>query len=289
MVRGIPPFLLLMLFSGCDQVKEPVPPSPPASPGGPRLTSWVLENSYLVAYVYHVGTDEVLQAAERKILGEGTGTSGTNRTVLLEDFTGHRCNNCPAAAATAQQIHDQYPNDVIVVGVHVTEQFAAPLPNSPDGSYTTDFRTAAGNAYEQAFGVSWLPAGMVSRRVFGSSPLLPHNAWPQRVAELVNSPSPFEIWFETLEFDGDNNLLQVEVRVRVLEPVKGSYNLVLYLTEDHVIDWQYDAQSTPPNIPDYEHRHVLRDNINGIWGMPVIQGGSTPGEVFTLVHSNYRL
>jgi hypothetical protein len=56
-------------------------------------------------------------------------------------------------------------------------------------------------------------------------------------------------------------------------------NLTVQLIEDHVIDFQYNAAATPPDIPEYDHRHVLRDNLNGTWGEPLVTGSapaSTP-------------
>ena len=38
----------------------------------------------------------------------------------------------------------------------------------------------------------------------------------------------------------------------VLNDLAGDHNLTVYLTEDHIIDWQYDNQASPPNVPDYE-------------------------------------
>jgi hypothetical protein len=47
-----------------------------------------------------------------------TPNTNTNRNVLLEDYTGHRCNNCPAAATIAKNIEAANPNRVFIMSVH---------------------------------------------------------------------------------------------------------------------------------------------------------------------------
>jgi thiol-disulfide isomerase/thioredoxin len=49
---------------------------------------------------------------------------GVTRRVLLEDFTGHTCNNCPAAAVIAEGLQTFYGEDqLILVGVHAVDGF----------------------------------------------------------------------------------------------------------------------------------------------------------------------
>jgi hypothetical protein len=243
----------LMLLAACDQVKEPIPPTAPGGPGG------------------------------------GGGDGFVRRSVLLEDFTGHRCNNCPAAANTAMQLQNTYgTNDVIIVGIHATETFASPQPGA-NGSYSTDFRTPAGDVYEQAFGIEWLPAGMVNRSTFNSSQLLAHQAWPSAVSQMIGLQADFDIWFSKLEHNTTANTVTAEVQVAVLAPVAGEYNLTIYLTEDHIIDWQYDAQAPDPNVPDYVHRHVLRTNLNGPWGTQIIAASANVGDTIPLSFNNFPI
>ena len=43
-------------------------------------------------------------------------TSG--RVILIEEFTGAKCPNCPAGTQALEAILDKYPDNVVVVGVH---------------------------------------------------------------------------------------------------------------------------------------------------------------------------
>jgi len=215
---------------------------------------------------------------------------GVTRKVLLEDFTGHRCNNCPGAAAIAQQLHDIYGEELILVGVHMTTTFAAPVsPPNTDGSYATDFRTEAGNAYETSLGVSFLPNGSISRKVYNNSLLQGEAAWSSAIADIIGQPADLDIWFSELTYDGLLNTVTAEVKVAVLNPVVGDHNLTIYLIEDHVVDWQYnnDPSLPDPNVEEYDHRHVLRTTVSGTWGVPLVTGSAAAGDTITLSYPNF--
>ena len=47
----------------------------------------------------------------------------TKRNVLLEDFTGQFCSNCPTAHATINSLKAQYGSSLIAVSVHATDVF----------------------------------------------------------------------------------------------------------------------------------------------------------------------
>ena len=42
--------------------------------------------------------------------------------------------------------------------------------------------------------------------------------------------------------------------------------LVVYLVEDSIINWQKWYGHIPENVPDFAHRHVFRKSLNGAWG-----------------------
>ena len=219
--------------------------------------------------------------------GGNNGGEGVTRRVLIEDLTGHTCNNCPGAARIAADLQEFYGEEQLtVVAVH-GGAFSPPVPPIGDDFYDTDFRTPAGTEYNQAFQVMFWPAGMVSRREFEASLVMSEGAWSSAVAEIIGQPSPFELWFDTL-FHG-SNMVSTVIKLHITGPVSGDHNLVVYLTEDHVIDWQTDSEATPPDVPDYDHRHVLRTNLNGTWGVPVISGSAAEGDTITLEYTDFAL
>ena len=85
------------------------------------------------------------------------------RKVLIEDFTGHRCNNCPLASDAIKAIEQNQAGAIVAVAMHAgPANFIDPDPPT----YPTDFRTPEGDDLEEFFKVTFLPAGMVSRTDF---------------------------------------------------------------------------------------------------------------------------
>lgn len=232
-----------LLFAACDKVNDPYASGPDSGPGA------------------------------------GTG-EGVPRRVLLEEFTGHLCNNCPAAARIAKDLQSFYgPENLVVVAIHAGDYFSEPaVPPYPDGRFSTDFRTPAGNAYATEYGVSFLPTGMVDRTPFNGSILLSETAWSSAVSEVIGQPALMDLWVSDLVHDAGAGTVQAQVMIAVDRPLTSSYNLVVYLLEDRVIDWQEDLQATPPQVENYEHRHVLRDNLNGTWGQLALGSSANVGD-----------
>lgn len=220
--------------------------------------------------------------------GNGTGDTTVLRNALLEEFTGHRCTTCPAAHAVAQQLGDLYGDRLVIVGIHATGTFAAPLaPPAADGRYSTDFRTPAGDAYSTTFDVSYLPTGMVSRTVRNSSITLAQGSWGSAIADILEQPALFSIGFDQVQIS--NNSLNASVKVRTMDAIDADHKLALYLVEDRVIDWQLNGVVTPPDVPDYVHRHVLRGAVNGTWGENAVAAGTSAGDTLSFAVNSFPL
>jgi hypothetical protein len=236
-----------------------------------------------------LGCDLVDDPIQPNTGGTG-GPGGITRNVLLEEFTGHRCSTCPAAHQTAQQLDALYGDRMIIVGIHATSTFAAPLsPPAADGRYSTDHRTPVGEALATTFGIDFLPIGLVSRKPFNASLTLASGAWGSATASLIEQPALFDLRFGQLVYDSVTNSVSGVVQVAVLGPVSEDHRLSLYLLEDHVRDWQLNAQATPPDVPDYDHRHVLRASLTGASGIPAVGAGATTGDTLTLHFSSFVL
>lgn len=212
----------------------------------------------------------------------------TPRRVLLEDCTGHACNNCPQAAEIAEELKGIYGDQLIVVAVHMVDGFAAPVPPLGDGYLDTDFRTEAGTAYEQAFGIASLPKGLVSRQSFENSVTLSRAKWSSAVAAIIGQEADFDLWFDTVAYDAGSHTVNTTVKAVCTRPISGDHNLTIYLIEDSVIDGQENLEHNPSFIPDYVHRNVLRDNLNGTWGEAMVTGSANAGDTLSLSY-NYTL
>ena len=179
------------------------------------------------------------------------------KKVLIEDFTGHTCQNCPQAADeihTLQQI-SAYQGKIVAIGIHAGF-FAETNTNFPN-----DFRTPEGTEVHDYFGVASYPKGMVSRRGFNTTThLLDFPGWGEAVADLINLEPEIGI-----KMSVENGAVKIEAKL--LQEVNDELKLVVVLTEDKIIDNQLDE--VLGMITDYEHNHVLRTSLNGTWGQTV--------------------
>ncbi len=201
------------------------------------------------------------------------GGGNVTRSVLLEDCTGFLCTNCPGAATQAQQLKGIYGDRLVVVGVHMG-QYA--VPSGPN--YTTDFRTPAGTAYKAAFMIDFAPAGLINRRPYNGVLGLGVDSWSSAIGALIDLPADMDMWLEPISYNSADNTVTGTVKVAILHPITGPHNLTIYLTEDHVIDWQLDGST---NVPNYDHRHVLRSALNSTWGEELITSSAQVGDTLS--------
>lgn len=189
--------------------------------------------------------------------GEVVDTTTFVKKVLIEDFTGQTCQNCPEAAEeihTLQSI-SSYENKVIAIAIH------AGFFSNTNNTFTTDFTTDEGTAIHDFFGATSYPIGMVNRIGFNStSHLLNYPEWGSAVADLISQEPVIGI-----KMSVENGTIIVETKL--LKEVSDELKLVVVLTENNIIDKQLaEGQGV---IQDYEHNHVMRASLNGAWGQTV--------------------
>jgi hypothetical protein len=232
--------IAVLIFAACDKVKNP------------NQNPNAVTNCVLSAPV--VKTNSL--------------TSGF-RKILLEDYTGHTCGNCPRAAEDAETIIGNLKDSVVVMAIHAGTQFAPPSP--PD--YVDDFRTDPGTAWDSNFGISaaGLPKGMVNRAI---TPYPQSRAnWPSLAAQNLHMAQKAQLDITTY-FDVAHLLLNVDVKTTFKTAVTGgNVNLCLIITEDSIIGHQKDySPPTGSNVingderPDYVFNHMVRGSLNGAWG-----------------------
>ena len=192
------------------------------------------------------------------------------KKVLIEDFTGHRCPNCPAAAEELVSLQDFYGDRVIGIAIHPSSPaFSTPSPLTTS-SYTYDFRTQFGDDIDNIFEITTvgLPRGMVNRTGFDTQHQLGKDEWSSIVQmELEKAP----IFGITLSSNVSNGNGTISITAEALTNINldkkekiEDYNIVICLTEKNIVQWQKD--NTAGDIEDYEHNHVLRTMINTTFG-----------------------
>lgn len=174
-----------------------------------------------------------------------------SRRVLLEDFTGQRCVNCPNASDEISLLQSEYGSDnVIAVGIH----------SGPLAFYSSNnllgLRTSSGDIYYDHWGLEYQPVGLVNRR----GPFQP-TLWHSRVRDALQETSNISILCTATLSTPE--LIQIETTVKGLEGTTNGY-LQLWLVEDKVKAFQFMPDNSMNR--DYVHNHVFRSPINGQWG-----------------------
>ncbi len=191
------------------------------------------------------------------------------RKVLLEEYTGHKCPNCPEASLLAHEIAHDHP-EVILVSIH-TGNFAVP---NPSGLFSTDFRTTTGDELNAYFKVGAYPSATINRAGFQGNVTLASSVWEQAVASFQDF-DPLARLQLTGTYDTLSRKLNVTVKTDFLESYPSPLQLVVYLTEDSIVRAQYNNNpevGPTPYITDYVHRHVLRASFNGSFGTALTTG-----------------
>ena len=180
-------------------------------------------------------------------------TSG--KVVLIEEFTGASCSGCPAGAAKVEELLAFYPENVAAVAIH-GEFLTQPIEDK--SKY--DFRNDDALELEQSFTIFSKPAATINRSPILDGMLIKDSppVWGVFVDELLKGEQEIEL---TIEASVDNGILDVVVFGTALVDLPGSYNLGVYVTQSHILDYQKTNGST---LEDYEFNHFLRKSLTSV-------------------------
>ena len=176
------------------------------------------------------------------------------RAVLLEEFTGQYCTNCPEGHAFAARLREQYGSSFIPVSIHG----GTLAINAGEIEGMTGLAVPDGQTYFQNAGRPNLPAGIVDR----VTAAIGRDEWAKIVHDELEKEAPAAIEVKaSLEADGK---IAIDVEVKPTADFNG--NMLVWLTESKIKALQVDDGEY---VPDYVHNHVFRATANGIDGDPV--------------------
>jgi len=203
------------------------------------------------------------------------------KKVLLEDYTGHRCPNCPTANnAITNVLIPRYGDSLVVVAVHQGE-LAAPL-----AKFTNDYRTEAGESWGSSSGygiVTW-PIGLIDRTIISTKYMVPYTAWNTNIAKRLKTPFYVKLDLFT-EYDPDARALNLSVKSTFNTSYTNTINIVAVYLQDG-IEGPQDEKGIEI---EYEFEHMLRGDINGAWGTELIAGPISAGDTANVAFNNFAL
>jgi hypothetical protein len=207
-----------------------------------------------------------------------TPVDAPHRKVLLEDFTGHDCGNCPNGHVRAAELLAQYGEDLAVVAVHAGSLAAPFPPNFPD-----DWVIPEGEYYLLTqVGQDVMPKGRTNR-IASASVIHSPSAWPSKVAEAFDIAPEVNLQMN-VSYVPNSQHLNIHVFSQWFENLTGDYRLVIMIAENEIIAPQLWYNNDPEYIPDYLHEHMLRATVTGATGLVVAtnpQSGTSHTDSYT--------
>jgi hypothetical protein len=189
---------------------------------------------------------------------------------LLEDFTGHLCVNCPQAHAIADTMKMAMGDTLVVIAIH-SGNYAKPIASPFDA----DFRTEMGDLITSDFNITNYPSGMISRKEFNGDRKLDRTTFKASMESIVRQAPT--IGLQIIAADSSADSINVFVKTTFLSAMDKNLKLYVVLIENGIISAQknnYSAIGTTPEILNYEHKHVLRTNINPKEGNVIAKVGT---------------
>lgn len=199
------------------------------------------------------------------------------KNVILEEFTGVRCTNCPQGHELLDDLETQHGARFIAISNH-SELLAAPYDDDQD------LRVPDAQALEDFLGpISAKPSGSIDRKLFSGEISLINfmQKWANYVNQQLSLTTPVNIHIET-DLNSSNRDLDIVVTLHYTQEVLEENKLTILLMEDSIITQQFDHGTLDSA---YTQNRVLRDVITSTNGEAI----STTKEAGRVVVKGFRL
>lgn len=234
----------LILNSACDKVEKPfVPPT------------------NLDTALYPGDWDDYL-ANEWP---EFTPNTNTTRSVLIEDYTGHKCIFCPAAADLAHSLHEANPTRVFTASIHAGPNGIGDFQLVDPPNYPMDFTNPQGVEIGTYFGTndggfSGNPRGTINR--FNNGFIFQNpNSWTSTLNTMLTQNNLRVNIQSHLNYYAQTKGAFLHVEVEKIDPtLTNELGIVAYIIEDSLIGDQ--KMSDNSHNENYIHRDIHRGNLN---------------------------
>lgn len=239
---------MALVVSSCDKVDNPYP---------------VQQSLELDTTLYPGNWNDYL-ATEWPTFAANT---NTNRNILIEDFTGHTCVFCPAAADLAHQLYLDNPGRIYISTIHAGPEGIGSFQTVQAPDYPLDFTNPQGVEIGIYFGTndggfSGNPRGTISRIKSGGNVFQSPSAWTSMTNAAI-SANDLKVNIQSkLNYYAPTKGAFLHTEVEVLDgSLASELAMVVYLQEDSLVGDQ--KMSDNSHNSSYVHRDIMRKCIDG--------------------------
>lgn len=181
------------------------------------------------------------------------------RIVLLEDFTGQKCVNCPEAHQTIERLMEQHPDSIVAVSIHGGGMSINKSETDFDSkSNRIGLGTDEGQVYNDKYGIDSWPAGVINR----NSGVLDRDKWAKYIDEELKRPTDVDL---NLAAHIENNEVKIDLTIKPQADIQGMLNV--WLLESGIVARQLEKSGKWNN--EYVHNHVFRAPVTPADGKSV--------------------
>jgi hypothetical protein len=200
-----------------------------------------------------------------------TANTNTLRNVMIEDFTGHKCVNCPLATANMEQLIATNPTRIFGVAIHSSANGLGAF-QEVDAEYQEEFFCDEGLTIGAFFGT--IPGSdFIGNPRFCVNRVIANNQYTTNAGSAISNKTTtclasalkVNIQAASNYFASTRGLfLHTEVD-KIDQTLTADLGLVVYVVEDSLIAPQIVPTSLDPDGKDdaYIHREIMRGCIDG--------------------------
>lgn len=176
-----------------------------------------------------------------------------NRNVLMIEFTGQMCVNCPTAHERIESYEKTFGENFIVVSIHG----GTPQMGIDQGPMALG--TPTGVEYNNLFGIESWPSAVIDWNSgnLGSN----YGKWLTTLVNRLAIPAEVDIDAKAT-FDGSEITVTADMRST---QGTANANFLVWLTESDIVKFQLIPPSGTPNM-NYVHNNVFRATLCGLRG-----------------------
>ena len=192
---------------------------------------------------------------------EASPEGATARRILVEEFTGVKCTNCPAGHRTIHDLIAANPNRVSAIGYQI---FNFPQADPVAGETRSDNRTQDATDLGASYfgGVAQLPSAAFDRMPVNNVMLLVRPSWVGTANARLQKPAPVNISISNT-YDAATREVDAIVRVAYTSDISTRQRLSLAVIENNIVDAQEGVDTV---YAEYDHEHVFRDFVTATAG-----------------------